>query len=264
MTTLTVVSKPNYFASAEVAKRYRLARPFFHSEAAARISELSGVARFYRALDVGCGAGHSTIALTQIADEVIGIDASPEMLEVAPVGAGISYRIGQAEKLEFSDGEFDLVTVALALHWFDQQRFFAECRRVLAPGGILAVYNDHFTAHMHGDQTCKHWMRGSFAKRFPQPARGMRDVDEVTATECGLRIMRKDYFEHIAEYSRAEFIAYLLTRSHTLAPIQAGKETQSAVEAWLDGELQAILPDGATGEFIFKCNLWLMKAEAEA
>jgi SAM-dependent methyltransferase len=252
---------PNYFASAEVAARYAGVRPFFHEEVARRICRLSGVERFTRALDVGCGAGHSSIALAAIAGQVVGIDISPEMLAQATTAMNVRYQQGAAEQLEFEDGGFDLVSVGLALHWFDQPRFFSECRRVMSESGVLAIYNDHFTAHMAGNVACKRWMRTRFAKRFPQPKRGLRDIDEDRAAQCGFVLTHRAPFSHEVRFTRVEFIAYLLTRSNTLAAIHSGRESAESASAWLNGELAGIVPDGTTGEFIFKCNLWLMRKD---
>jgi SAM-dependent methyltransferase len=248
----------NYFTSAEVAARYAKARPFFHDEVMKWICEASGRARFGRALDVGCGSGQSSVALAEIADEVVGVDCSQGMLDEAAASAKVRYQIGRAEELNFEAGEFDLVTVGSALHWFEQDRFFAQCRRVLAEAGVLAVYNDHFTAHMQEVVDCKRWMRTSFAKRFPPPRRGMRDIDERKAEECGFAIGRRASFNHVVRFTREEFVAYLLTRSNTLAAIDSGRETQESIAEWLGGELAAIVPDGVSGAFLFKCNLWLL------
>jgi predicted methyltransferase MtxX (methanogen marker protein 4) len=60
-------------------------------------------------------------------------------------------------------------------------------------------------------------------------------------------------------FSRAEFIAYLLTRSNTLAAIHSGRESHESIVDWLEEELSPIVPDGITGSFIFKCNLWFLR-----
>jgi ubiquinone/menaquinone biosynthesis C-methylase UbiE len=256
---------PNYFADSDVAARYAKVRPFFHDEVVERLCRFTGVSHFRRALDVGCGSGQSSIALAAIADHVIAIDASQSMLNHARVSPRISYQLGCAEQLDFSAGEFDLVSVGSALHWFDQDRFFAQCRNVLAPAGVLAVYNDHFTAHMQDVSACKRWMRTRFAKRYPAFRRGMRDMDEFKAAECGFEVAQCSSFNHLVGFSREEFIAYLLTSSNTLAAIRTAKETYESSVAWLDSELTPILPNGITGWFIFKCNIWLMRlGEAKA
>jgi SAM-dependent methyltransferase len=257
---------PNYFSSAEVAARYARVRPFFHAEVAERLRGFAGVERFGRVLDVGCGSGQSAIALAAIAGQVTAIDASQSMLDHAPLRPNICYRLGFAEQLglEAGAGEFDLVTAGSALHWFDQDRFYAQCRQVLSAEGLLAIYNDHFTAHMQGSDACKRWMRTRFAKRFPPPRRGMRDIDEFQAAKCGFTVAHRSSFSHLVPFSRGEFIAYLLTRSNTLAVLARGEHTQPAVAEWLDRELAPIVPDGSTASFLFKCNLWLMRNAAAA
>jgi SAM-dependent methyltransferase len=253
---------PNYFTDAGVAARYAKVRPFFHAEVAERLREFAGVERFQRVLDVGCGSGQSSIALAAIAGQVTAIDSSPSMLEQAPWRANISYRLGLAEELNFGAGEFDLVSAGSALHWFDQDRFFTQCRKVLTPAGVLAVYNDHFTAHMQNVSACKRWMRTRFAKRFPQPWRGMRDLNETKAVACGFEIAQRVSFSHLVPFLRGELIAYLLTRSNTLAAIASGRETEQSIVHWLERELGTIVPDGVTGSFIFKCNLWMLRKAA--
>jgi SAM-dependent methyltransferase len=233
-------------------------RPFFHDEVAERLRGFTGVSRFVRALDVGCGTGQSSIALAAVTDHVIAIDASQSMLNHATLCPNITYQLGFAEQLNFGVGEFDLVSVGSALHWFDQARFFAQCQNVLAAAGVLAVYNDHFTAHMQDVIDCKRWMRTRFAKRFPPPRRGMRDLNELIAAECGFEVAHRSSFSHLVPFSRQEFVAYLLTRSTTLAAIHSGRETHNSIVDWLNGELASIIPDGVTGSFIFKCNLWMM------
>jgi ubiquinone/menaquinone biosynthesis C-methylase UbiE len=250
---------PNYFLSPEVAARYTKVRPFFHEEVVAQLCEFTGTSRFRRALDVGCGTGQSAVALASIADQVIGMDASQSMLNHALKRPNVTYQCGAAEQLNFGIGEFDLVSVGSALHWFDQEQFFAQCQNVLAPAGVLLVYNDHFTAHMQDVVACKRWMRTRFAKRFPTPRRGMRDLNELIAFERGFAVARQSSFSHLVPFSREEFIAYLLTCSNTLAAADSGKETHRSIVDWLNSELASIVPDGVAGSFIFKCNLWMMR-----
>ena len=259
----------NYFNSAEVAARYARVRPFFHAEVAERLRNFAGVERFERVLDVGCGSGQSAIALAAVAGQVIAIDASQSMLN-AGAGASATSAIGLAlpnnsiAELDPEAGKFDLVSAGSALHWFDQERFYAQCREVLAEPGLLAIYNDHFTAHMEGSVACKRWMRTRFAKRFPPPRRGMRDIDLLQAAESGFTVAHHSSFSHVVPFTREEMIAYLLTRSNTLAVLARGGQTQASVADWLDRELAPIVPDGATGEFIFKCNLWVLRQSDSA
>ena len=255
----------NCFNSAEVAARYARVRPFFHAEVAARLRAFAGVERFERALDVGCGSGQSALALAAVAGQVIAVDASQSMLNEAPAHPNVCYRLGFAEELiaelDPEAGKFDLVSAGSALHWFDQQRFYAQCRELLAEAGLLAIYNDHFTAHMEGSVACKRWMRTRFAKRFPPPRRGMRDIDLLRAAESGFAVAHRASFSHLVRFTRQELVAYLLTRSNTLTVLARGDQTRASVADWLDCELAPIVPDGTTGSFIFKCNLWVLRRD---
>ncbi len=85
-----------------------------------------------RALDVGTGTGTGARALAAFypGAEVFGLDVSPAMLEEARRNAdGVSFREGDAAKLPFGDGEFDLVAHSNMIPFID------EVARVLRPGG---------------------------------------------------------------------------------------------------------------------------------
>ena len=71
---------------------------------------------------------------------MIGTDPSAQQLEHAVPHPRVEYRVGPAEASGLPDASVDLVAAAQAFHWFDFDRFFAEARRVLAPGGAVAVW----------------------------------------------------------------------------------------------------------------------------
>ena len=90
-------------------------------------------------LDVGCGTGRFLAQLAPLA-KVWGVDASPEMLEVARSRARVAgLKLGTAEQLPFKDGWFERAVMWLVAHLVDRPRAFAEARRVLAPDGRFAV-----------------------------------------------------------------------------------------------------------------------------
>lgn len=113
--------------------------------------ELAGLAPAEKVLDVGCGTGSLAIAVKAKAGataDVHGIDAAPEMIEVASRKAArrkvdVRFQVGLIEDIPFPDGQFDLALSTLMLHHLpdDLKRTgFAEIRRVLKPGGrFLAV-----------------------------------------------------------------------------------------------------------------------------
>ena len=52
----------------------------------------------------------------------------------------VRFSVEPGEATTLGDASVDAVCVAQALHWFDQPRFFAECARVLKPGGVLVAW----------------------------------------------------------------------------------------------------------------------------
>jgi SAM-dependent methyltransferase len=99
-----------------------------------------------RALDVGCGAGHTTLAFATRVASVVALDLTPAMLAQASRLAeerGISnvrFEQGDAARLPFPDACFDRVTSRLAAHHVaDPGAMVREAARVLSPGGVFLL-----------------------------------------------------------------------------------------------------------------------------
>lgn len=92
-----------------------------------------------RAWDVGTGNGQMAQLLAPWFESVEATDISAAQLAAAPPLPNVRYRQLGSTGTDFPDGHFDLVTVAQAIHWFDFEGFYAEVRRVAAPGALLAV-----------------------------------------------------------------------------------------------------------------------------
>jgi len=102
---------------------------------------LSGLASKHAlAWDCATGNGQAAIALSAHFERVVATDASAAQIHAALAHPGVSYRVAPAEASGLDTHSIDLITVGQALHWFDHARFFAEARRVAAPGGILAAW----------------------------------------------------------------------------------------------------------------------------
>ncbi len=124
----------DYFSA--VAADYAKSRPTYPPALFAWLAEATPVRDL--AWDAGAGSGQASVALSEHFQQVVATDISAEQLKAAPSRANISYHVGEMSDLP--DASADLVTVAQALHWFELDTFYAEVRRVLKPGGLLAVW----------------------------------------------------------------------------------------------------------------------------
>ncbi len=104
-------------------------------------------ASFGDALEIGSGTGYFSLNLVQLGaiERLTATDISPGMLERLAATAealgleGVSTVATEAEQLPFADESFDLVFGHAVLHHIpDLDRAFAEFRRVLRPGGMIA------------------------------------------------------------------------------------------------------------------------------
>lgn len=93
------------------------------------------------AWDCATGGGQAAVALAEKFDRVIATDASAQQIGEAKRHPKIEYRVAPAEAGGLEASSVDLLTVAQALHWFDLARFYAEAKRALKPGGVLAIWS---------------------------------------------------------------------------------------------------------------------------
>jgi SAM-dependent methyltransferase len=93
-------------------------------------------------LDVGCGGGLLLRDALATGAEVTGLDHSEDMVALAGERApGARVIRGDAQRLPFADGEFTAVAMSVVFFFIpDQPRTLREAKRVLRPGGRLAVY----------------------------------------------------------------------------------------------------------------------------
>ena len=137
-----------------IAPRYDLANLFISAglhRLWKRITiDLAGVPAGGRALDVCCGTGDLALLLARRVGpggRVVGVDFTPEMLEIAGRRAASSgygevcrFVAGDAQAVPFPDDTFDAVTVGFGIRNVGHpEHALREWRRVLRPGGRLAV-----------------------------------------------------------------------------------------------------------------------------
>lgn len=197
-----------------------------------------------RILDLGCGDGALTRKLVAAGGVVIGIDASPSMVEAAKAD-GLDARVGRGEALEFRS-EFDLVFSNAALHWMPEaDAVAAGVYSALKPGGrFVAEMGGHANvasivtamraaARMFGgdESLASPWYFPSpdeHRRRLVQAGFAVRRIELhprptplPTGIEGWLGVFRKPFFDQYPEPRRAEAIAFV---AGLLAPVLADSD----------------------------------------
>ena len=91
-------------------------------------------------LELGCGTGSFTGELARSGADVIAIDVSPELLEIARANwsaPNVRYEIQNAYVLTYSDATFDSIVGSSVLHHLEIEEALREIYRVLKPGGTI-------------------------------------------------------------------------------------------------------------------------------
>ncbi len=97
-----------------------------------------------RVLDLGTGTGSLGRLFARRGAAVVGLDPSPDLLAQArridaAEGLETTYVVARAEAAPFGAGTFDTVMAGQCWHWFERARAAREARRLLVPGGWLAI-----------------------------------------------------------------------------------------------------------------------------
>jgi SAM-dependent methyltransferase len=213
------------------ASTYAKARPSYPAALFAELARLApGRAR---AWDAGTGNGQAALALAQHFEQVIATDPSEAQLAQAVAHPRITYAIAAETAPAIAASSVDLVTVAQAVHWFDRPKFYAEVRRVLRPGGIVAVWTyglSEITPEI--DAVVHRFYSGPIGPYWPaerhHPETGYRELD-FDLPELPFPTMAMEL-----EWTLAEFTNYLRSWSAVARFIKAnGFDPVPALEAEL-------------------------------
>lgn len=233
--------KDNFSAQAKLYANFRPHYP--QAMCDFLFAQLNG---FDAALDCATGNGQVAAVLATRFEEVYATDISEKQLAQAPTIPNIHYKVESAEKTSFADNSFDLVTVAQAIHWFNFGAFYTEVKRLLKPGGIIAVIGyglirinekvDKWVDNYYWNIVGPYWdkERSYIDKEYttiPFP------FDEIPSPKL--------FIEY--NWSKAQFIGYLHTWSAMQHYIKANNESPLSEElasaldkVWADDEILAI------------------------
>lgn len=125
------------------ADAYAAARPSYPRELVAHLAERGGWRRDAVIADVGSGTGKFAALLLDAGFQAIAIEPNQSMRDKAEaaLGARAGFRsvAGSAESTTLPPASVDAIVAAQAFHWFNVAAAAAEFRRVLKPGGLLAL-----------------------------------------------------------------------------------------------------------------------------
>jgi SAM-dependent methyltransferase len=124
---------------ADVYDRYRPSPP---REVLDVLTLAAGVERPRLVVDLGCGTGLATRAWAELADEVVGVEPNPRMIERARTATeqpNVRYVEAYAAETGMPDGEADLVTSFQSFHWMEPEPVLAEASRILRTGRVFAA-----------------------------------------------------------------------------------------------------------------------------
>ena len=250
----------NYFSPKTAAERFAKGRPRFHSFVIGKIKEfLSLGTPLSFALDVGCGTGFSTAPLKEIAQRVIGLDVSAEMLAWAEKENGVEYILASAENLPLSANKLDLITISQAIHWIDKDNFFKEADRVLKRDGWLIAYDNYFSDQAEKDTAFSDWHNGEFLKKYPVPPRAEISFETESENPKDFILARQDWHENIIEFSAEELVDFLVTMSNVIATVEGGAQLIEEVRDWLSKNVEPFFEGDERKPFIFVATIWYLR-----
>ncbi len=250
----------NYFAYQSAAERYAKGRPYFHPQIISRISTYLSLAKpVAHAIDVGCGTGLSAIALKTIAERVVGVDISAEMIALAPSKPYIAYLVSSAERLPLIGDGFDLMTVSQAFHWTSRSEFLAEARRVLHNHGWLIVYDNYFSGQMDENIEFKQWVEEYYHREYPTPPRASVNFGTEDAEKEGFQFSRQETYPNSSRFSLEGLVSYLMTHTNVIAAIEGGNKNADGVRDWLRDGIAPFFENRTETTIRFNAPIWYLR-----
>jgi ubiquinone/menaquinone biosynthesis C-methylase UbiE len=129
----------------DLAEAYEIRMGRWSRQLAPLFVEFVGVRNGEKLLDVGCGTGSLSATLARVAKaaRIVGIDASKGFIDYARTQIAdpqVTFEVGDAQNLPYSDGSFDRCMALLAIDWIpDARKAALEMRRVTKRAGIVAT-----------------------------------------------------------------------------------------------------------------------------
>lgn len=196
------------------------------------------------AWDCGTGNGQLAVKLAPHFKVLFATDISDAQLQNAPRKANIIYRKESAEKTAFADRQFDLITVAQAIHWFQFDAFYKEVYRTLKDDGLFAATGYALLSiHPAVDAVVQHFYTGVIGPYW-DAERGYID-EKYRTIPFPFEEIETPQFNQIYRWTLPQLIGYLRTWSAVQHYIRA---TGSDPVQLIVNELQAAWGDAESYE----------------
>lgn len=210
------------------AENYDKFRPSYPSEL---IEWLYSLTRAEAVADIGAGTGKFTEKLLEKPWQVTAVEPNGDMLEKLRGNFPDLQAVqASAENTGLPAHSFGLITTAQAFHWFDEEKFRTECKRLLTDGGRLAiVFNSRRIDGISADRdrVCEKYCP-LFANRNGHM--GKRSEEE------GDRFLRSEYFASVEVFNMENPV--IMTREHflgdTLSRSYAPRENDECYAAFIE------------------------------
>ncbi|MFN3729007.1 MAG: class I SAM-dependent methyltransferase [Fimbriimonadaceae bacterium] len=236
------------------ARDYAKARPGYPAEILAELSRRTGLDSTWQVADLGAGTGLLTRLFVDAGNPVVAVEPNGAMLKVAETrfGDAPNFRAvtAPAEATTLDDRSVDLITAGQAFHWFDRDRAAPEFRRILRPGGWIAlIWND-------ADRVSSPFLQEylPYLSRLDQPTAPWKSLvnDEILQAFIGPTYQ---LFE-VAHRHRLDFdglVARLGSASYGLRPGESGfDELSRGMREIFDRHA-----DGGTVDYPYRCRVHL-------
>ncbi|HCG9724795.1 class I SAM-dependent methyltransferase [Vibrio parahaemolyticus] len=125
----------------EISEHYAAYRPPIHSKILKQAISHCGDFEFQYGVDIGCGTGLSSKALSDFCTEVLGVEPSSEMLSQTEPSENISYIQSTGEHIPIEVHSSDIVTFAGSLSSAKSDALVTELVRVCRPDSIIVAYD---------------------------------------------------------------------------------------------------------------------------
>jgi len=226
-----------------------------------------------RVLALGCGTGVEVRALRQRPEfngTIVGLDHSPNFIAEARrlttregLDRDVEYRVGDAHQLDLPDARFDVVLAhTLVSHVTDPLGVLREARRVVKPGGVVAIFDGDYASltFSHPDPDLARRVEETLLELVVNNPRVMRDMPRLLR-DAGLEL--SEATPHIyAEIGSGSFFANFSESYGTILK-GSGLLPEDDVERWRTELAQAVV----AGTFFGASNYYTYlarRAEAPA